>query len=103
MSTRMRAAVLREFGAPLAVEELDVADLREKALALWRKRSKRWLTEINQRVRDRHRAQGEVAFLLEPDLKEGRGGLRAFRADPPCAQPASRLEAAARSAGVAQG
>ena len=26
MSTRMRAAVLREFGAPLAVEELDVAD-----------------------------------------------------------------------------
>ncbi|WP_216848431.1 MULTISPECIES: zinc-binding dehydrogenase [unclassified Rathayibacter] len=26
MSTRMRAAVLREFGAPLAVEEIDVAD-----------------------------------------------------------------------------
>ncbi|CAN5808995.1 [protein-PII] uridylyltransferase [soil metagenome] len=24
----------------------------------------------------RHRAAGEVAFLLEPDLKEGRGGLR---------------------------
>src|SRR5690606_39541110 len=28
------------------------------------------------RVRERHRRVGEVTFLLEPDLKEGRGGLR---------------------------
>ncbi len=28
------------------------------------------------RVRERHGRAGEVAFLLEPDLKEGRGGLR---------------------------
>jgi [protein-PII] uridylyltransferase len=61
---------------PIAGDAALVTDLRERALALWRKRSKRWLAEINQRVRDRHRAQGEVAFLLEPDLKEGRGGLR---------------------------
>jgi [protein-PII] uridylyltransferase len=27
-------------------------------------------------VAQRHRAVGEVAFLLEPDVKEGRGGLR---------------------------
>ena len=27
-------------------------------------------------MRARHEAAGEVAFLLEPDLKEGRGGLR---------------------------
>ena len=27
-------------------------------------------------VAERHAEAGEVAFLLEPDLKEGRGGLR---------------------------
>ena len=27
-------------------------------------------------MRERHETAGEVAFLLEPDLKEGRGGLR---------------------------
>ncbi|MDO9222502.1 MAG: hypothetical protein Q7U20_02195, partial [Caulobacter sp.] len=42
----------------------------------WRKRSKRWLAEVGESVRQRHRQHGEVAFLLEPDLKEGRGGLR---------------------------
>lgn len=53
-----------------------VEDLHRRSLELWRKRSARWLDEIGRRVRDRHEAQGEVAFLLEPDLKEGRGGLR---------------------------
>jgi len=52
------------------------AELGTKALALWRKRSKRWLGEISDRVAARHEQAGEVAFLLEPDLKEGRGGLR---------------------------
>ena len=42
----------------------------------WEKRSKRWLTELGARVELRHEKAGEVAFLLEPDLKEGRGGLR---------------------------
>jgi [protein-PII] uridylyltransferase len=50
--------------------------LAEQALALWQKRSKRWLGALGRRVRDRHAHAGEVAFLLEPDLKEGRGGLR---------------------------
>jgi [protein-PII] uridylyltransferase len=52
------------------------ADLRGRAEELWRKRSRRWLAEISRRVHERHAAEGEVAFLLEPDLKEGRGGLR---------------------------
>jgi [protein-PII] uridylyltransferase len=51
-------------------------DLAERALALWRKRARRWLAEISTRVRVRQAEAGEVAFLLEPDLKEGRGGLR---------------------------
>jgi [protein-PII] uridylyltransferase len=60
----------------LAGEPTLSAELHDKAHALWRKRAKRWLSEIDRRVRERQDAAGEVAFLLEPDLKEGRGGLR---------------------------
>lgn len=51
-------------------------ELATKALRLWRKRSRRFLATMAERVRRRHADAGEVAFLLEPDLKEGRGGLR---------------------------
>lgn len=51
-------------------------ELATKGLALWRKRSKRWLEQLDVGVKARHEAAGEVAFLLEPDLKDGRGGLR---------------------------
>ncbi|MET0148066.1 MAG: [protein-PII] uridylyltransferase [Acidimicrobiales bacterium] len=60
----------------LAGERALSDDLAEHALALWRKRSKRWLAQVAASVHERHRQHGEVAFLLEPDLKEGRGGLR---------------------------
>ncbi len=49
-----------------------VARVRER----WRKRSARWLAALCEEVEARHQAFGEVAFLLEPELKEGRGGLR---------------------------
>lgn len=61
---------------PVAGDAALVAELAERAEGLWRKRSKRWLGELDQRVRARHDRAGEVAFLLEPDLKDGRGGLR---------------------------
>ena len=51
-------------------------ELAGKAELRWRKRSRRWLGTMAERTRARHRKAGEVAFLLEPDLKEGRGGLR---------------------------
>jgi len=51
-------------------------ELGAKAELQWRKRAKRWLATMSDRVRDRHAHAGEVAFLLEPDIKEGRGGLR---------------------------
>lgn len=51
-------------------------ELTVKSVALWQKRSKRWLGELSRTVKSRQAAAGEVAFLLEPDLKEGRGGLR---------------------------
>jgi [protein-PII] uridylyltransferase len=52
------------------------AELARKAELQWRKRAKRWLAAMAARVRERHNRAGEVAFLVEPDVKEGRGGLR---------------------------
>ena len=52
------------------------ARLAERAVAQWRKRSSRFLSELAERVTARHHRAGEVAFLLEPDVKEARGGLR---------------------------
>jgi [protein-PII] uridylyltransferase len=50
--------------------------LHDQSVAAWRKRSRTWLKELADRVDQRHEAAGEVAFLLEPNLKDGRGGLR---------------------------
>ena len=46
------------------------------AATLWRDRARRLLPELADLVRAREAVFGEVAFLLEPDVKEGRGGLR---------------------------
>ena len=60
----------------LAGDESLTRTLLGKTEELWERRAKRFLPELAERVRDRHERAGEVAFLLEPDLKEGRGGLR---------------------------
>ncbi len=52
------------------------ADLDAAAHSHWEQRAKRWLEALRARVDARHAQAGEVAFTLEPDLKEGRGGLR---------------------------
>lgn len=60
----------------LAGDQTLSADLIRRGADLWNKRAKHLLPELAARVRERHERAGEVAFLLEPDLKEGRGGLR---------------------------
>ena len=50
--------------------------LASGGLRQWEKRSKRWLTEMGARVTQRQEAAGDAMFLLEPDLKEGRGAMR---------------------------
>ena len=50
--------------------------LAAAALDRWRRRSRTILSELADRVECRHNKSGEVAFQSEPDLKEGRGGLR---------------------------
>ncbi len=58
-------------GDPSLTEELS-----DRAARQWQQRSKRRLEQLGARVDARHAQAGEVAFMLEPDLKEGRGGLR---------------------------
>ncbi len=55
-------------------------DLAGQASARWVKRADHHLALLADSVRRRHEQHGEVAFLLEPDLKEGRGGLRDIHA-----------------------
>ncbi|HVW81230.1 MAG TPA: [protein-PII] uridylyltransferase [Mycobacteriales bacterium] len=50
--------------------------LREQVYAAWRKDSRRRLPELVEAVAERAQRMGELAFLLEPDLKEARGGIR---------------------------
>jgi [protein-PII] uridylyltransferase len=53
-----------------------VADVHIDALEEWRKNSKNRLPELEASLLERHQRAGELAYLLEPDLKEARGGLR---------------------------
>src|SRR5579862_6661132 len=50
--------------------------LREVALEDWRSNARTRLAELKELHEERARLHGELAFLLEPDLKESRGGQR---------------------------
>src|SRR5882724_5272233 len=50
--------------------------LREVALEDWRSNARARLAELKELHEERTRLHGELAFLLEPDLKESRGGQR---------------------------
>ncbi|MGP3972514.1 [protein-PII] uridylyltransferase [Streptomyces sp. 8N114] len=52
------------------------AELRTAALARWRAEARTRLPELHEFATERARRHGELRFLLEPDLKEARGGLR---------------------------
>lgn len=70
-------AALGLLDARLVAGDADLAtDLAERARRQWVKGAARWLPLLAESVTTRHGRFGEVAFLLEPQLKEGRGGLR---------------------------
>ncbi|MEV0094197.1 [protein-PII] uridylyltransferase [Streptomyces sp. NPDC050738] len=50
--------------------------LRTAVLADWRNAAPKRLPELYELCTERAERQGELQFLLEPDLKEARGGLR---------------------------
>ncbi|MEU1595284.1 [protein-PII] uridylyltransferase [Streptomyces sp. NPDC005708] len=52
------------------------AALRTAVLADWRNQAPKRLPELQELCAERARRQGELQYLLEPDLKEARGGLR---------------------------
>ncbi len=60
----------------IAGDEDLVAELAEKARLNWQRKGRKWLEVLASSVEQRHRDHGEVAFDLEPNLKEARGGLR---------------------------
>lgn len=51
-------------------------ELAERSRQQWRKHARTRLPQIVQAAAEREREAGEVAFLLEPDLKYASGGLR---------------------------
>ncbi|MFD9423104.1 MULTISPECIES: [protein-PII] uridylyltransferase [unclassified Streptomyces] len=53
-----------------------VAGLRTAILADWRNQAPKRLPALDELCRERADRMGELQFLLEPDLKEARGGLR---------------------------
>ncbi|MEU2422567.1 [protein-PII] uridylyltransferase [Streptomyces sp. NPDC007851] len=50
--------------------------LRTAILADWRNQAPKRLPELQELCAERAERQGELQYLLEPDLKEARGGLR---------------------------
>ena len=60
----------------LAGEESEVAALRVGAVEQWQKRGGVWLKALRVASEQRWEDKGEVASLLEPDIKDGRGGMR---------------------------
>lgn len=51
-------------------------ELVEAGRASFGRRRKKWLSELQRRVRTRQAGAGDVAYILEPDLKDGHGGIR---------------------------
>ena len=57
-----------------------VAAVQADSLEAWRKYARNRLNELKQSLEERHERAGELAYLLEPDVKEARGGLRDINA-----------------------
>jgi len=53
-----------------------VAAVQHDAFDDWHRDARKRLPELRAMLEQRHERAGELAYLLEPDLKEARGGLR---------------------------
>jgi [protein-PII] uridylyltransferase len=50
--------------------------VREQVISRWRRTAPAKIAELQELARSRWRSRGDASFLLEPDLKDCRGGLR---------------------------
>ena len=64
----------------IAGNDLLTAAVTLDAKKNWRKNIRTYLQPLRNSIADRAERSGELAFLLEPDLKESRGGLRDINA-----------------------
>ena len=62
----------------LAGDDAQVRDIERAAVEQWRRRSTHWLQQLRSVSEERWAKTGEIASLLEPDLKDGQGGLRDY-------------------------
>jgi [protein-PII] uridylyltransferase len=53
-----------------------VAAVQHDAIEDWRRNSRERLPQLRKSLAERHLRSGDLAYLLEPDIKEARGGLR---------------------------
>jgi len=60
----------------IAGDDTLTSGLRQSVLADWRGFAKKRLPDLMDSCRERAERAGDLAFSLEPDLKESRGGLR---------------------------
>ncbi len=74
--TDLDSATALVTARPLAGDDELAAEVVERGLASWRSNRDRHLTELRDRVRVRQESAADVAYRLEPDLKDGHGGLR---------------------------
>jgi [protein-PII] uridylyltransferase len=74
--TDMKAVLGLLSARRIAGDHVLYDELRASVLGDWRADARRRLAELAEMTRARWAEQGELAFLLEGDLKEGRGGLR---------------------------
>jgi len=72
----LKAALGLLYARHVAGDAALTSRLRDTVLESWRADAVRRLPELLAAVRERWVAHGEAAFLLEPQLKESRGGLR---------------------------
>ncbi len=61
---------------PVAGDALVVHRAASAVLTDWRSASRRRLPELLSSTKERAERSGEIAYLIEPDLKESRGGIR---------------------------
>lgn len=62
--------------AHLAGDETIVAAVRSTTAHDWRKHARTRLPELVESLSARHQREGELCHLIDPDLKEAKGGLR---------------------------
>jgi [protein-PII] uridylyltransferase len=55
-----------------------IAAMRGAGRDQWRRKAPQWLSELRAVTIERWAKLGDVASLLEPDIKDGRGGLRDY-------------------------